>query len=265
MMASRSVAIACDNASPQSHTLPQSGSELVLANLLHRFFSWAVDVLPSLGRASELSVVTGASRPRPLNPKGRASHKPLVLEVPLTAAGQNAVRCLRTDVWEDSVLPELRRGQHLARRIVAAGVHGRQAQAIVRELFGKVSSADNSEPACQGAWLGDVVTEFEEENPTMLSGEVRGESQDKVDYPVRARARKKRQRACDFPVDQDSVSKKQCGPDAGVKACGSTPRQLDAASAVAAALHESEQACKTVEAAASVERWLGLRALLSRS
>lgn len=96
--------------------------------LLEAFFQWASQELPQCSSVA-LSVVTGQAGLR-LRSKG-SFRAPLQLDVPFGVATDNAARCLRRDVWENLIVPELARGRSLVQRLLSGG-DGAAAQ---RDLF----------------------------------------------------------------------------------------------------------------------------------
>jgi len=139
----------------RQHDAPADRSEARLASLLRDFFSWAVEKLPEYSRHT-LSVVSAKAELR----KGphldtRSGRKPVILEVPFQPH-ENAARCLREAVWEGTVLPELERARQLA--VAIASCRGQKKAAIVRTLFAAKGSAKDvavveeaETPATEGA------------------------------------------------------------------------------------------------------------------
>lgn len=119
-----------------------NASEVWLAKTLSAFFAWAVEKLPEYGQ-NTLSVVTGKAEPRrDAHAGGSSWSKPLILEVPFQPQ-ENAARCLRGAVWEASILPELARARQLAARV--AGCSGRRRAVALRALFAARGTARGQE------------------------------------------------------------------------------------------------------------------------
>eukprot|EP00928_Gymnodinium_smaydae_P038019 TRINITY_DN26314_c0_g1_i1.p1 TRINITY_DN26314_c0_g1~~TRINITY_DN26314_c0_g1_i1.p1 ORF type:complete len:626 (-),score=135.36 TRINITY_DN26314_c0_g1_i1:88-1920(-) len=242
--------------------------ESSLVRLLSGFFAWAAEELPML-RGSALSVATGKASARPGGATSKASA--VTIAVPF-APEDNAARCLRSDVWERSVLPELLRAQRLASKLQLAleSSRGGRPRRNSRQEVARVARALFADVGTERGRRHDAEAEASEKGAEAQNSPLHSPAGAEATEKWRAGRKGRRlsqsgAAALGENYEREVEAERGASPQPPQQQRRPKRRRRDSSRSPPAAAGERVPASANAAAeaaAAPVQRWLGLRSLL---